>query len=335
MRRENTPPRRLFGSFLLAMLAAALPLHAEASPKDTPKAPIAILFSCTGDVEVTKSEGDIVKGAFGLSLFVGDEVRVGRDSKAEILFQDNNRIQIGANSRLQVKSPVDGVAASEARSGTPEKVGERSFEIVQNFLRLKDAQGTTSLARLRSLDKKAEIRAISPCQTKIIGTLPKFRWHAADPTEGLRLTVYDEDGIHWQYKVQGVSEFDYPPDAPPLLPDVNYSWTLETTDPLQFPPLRSRAAFFEIITPKEEKVLWSSLADIDEEKSLSPPAAHLLRASLFFRHGLLESAIDETEKALKDESGNATLHAVLAQLYTQVGRTEDALTEYDQLLEKN
>ena len=56
-------------------------------------------------------------------------------------------------------------------------------------------------------------------------------------------------------------------------------------------------------------------------------------ASVYFDHGLTEDAIDETSKALAVYPDNTELHAILARLYAQTGRSEEALMEYNRLLE--
>jgi tetratricopeptide (TPR) repeat protein len=289
--------------------------------------PLAVLMSCKGDVSVVKSSGETAKGAFGLQLQAGDVVKTGADAEAEILFEDGNWIQVGAGSSMQVKG-------SKKKPSDVEE--QQSFEVVQNFLKLKEAGGTSSLASLRSGDKPKGIELQSPCQTKIRGTGVSFHWLTSDPSLDLRLTIYDEDGVHWQTDIsKGVDSLAYPSDAPTLIPGISYSWTLETTDPLMFPPLRTQAAFFEVLSPDEEQALDGSLPGITKDKKPSEASYHLMRASLFFSHDLIEDAISETKRALEITPDNTSLHAILARLYAEVGRNDAALNEYNHLLESH
>jgi len=290
--------------------------------------PAAILLSCRGDVIVIKSSGETVKGTFGLSLEEGDEIRTGKDSEAEIHFENGSWVHIGAGSSMHVK----GSRMTKPAPGIKED--EKSFERVRNFLKLKGSEGTSTLAMLRSVEKSTDLKVKSPCQSKIREAHPKFHWDVSDSSTELRLTVYNEEGILWKKKVKGITSLPYPSDAPDLAPGTTYSWTLETTDPLQFPPLRSQAAFFEILTPEEVAQLKTELSQITREKIASKSAYHLARASLFFGYGLLEEAIHETKQALDADPENATLHSILARLYSQAGRTKEALGEYNQLLEQ-
>ena len=317
-------------TFLIVAFAVLTLLPALASALS--ETPAAVLLGCRGNVSVVKAGGQTVPGTFGMSLEPGDEVRTGADSQAEVHFDNGHWVQIGANSSTQVHGAKTAVASG---SSTGSSAGEKSFEVVQNFLKLKNSEGTSSVARLRSGEKHADLRAVSPMQSKMRGGSPSFQWTVSDPSAELRLTVYSDKGVHWQSPVpKGATSMSYPSDAPALVAGVTYSWVLETTDPLVFPPLRSEAAFFEILSADEAKELEVSLAKIDQGAKPSETTHHLFYASLYFDRGLMEDAIAETMKALEIDPQNADLHAILARLYAETGRNEEALREYDRLLEK-
>ncbi len=310
--------------FLLAAVLVTGSVIAIASPDP----PAAVLLGCRGSVTIVKSGGQTVTGTFGTALEPGDEVRTGKDSQAEVHFDNGQWVQIGANSRTQVHGQK-----ANASAGT--SLGEKSFEVVQNFLKLKNAEGTSSLARLRSGEQHASLRALSPLQTKVRDALPTFRWSVSDPSTELRLVLYNDRGVHWKQDApKGTSELVYPSDAPVLESGVTYSWVLESTDPLVFPALRSEAGFFEILRPEDTRTLDASLAEIEKGTKTSESTYHVFRASLFFDHGLMEDAIAETVTALEVDPENSGLHAILARLYAETGRTQDAIREYDRLLEK-
>ncbi len=312
---------RVFWILVIMCVAVAPSLSSAESPA-------AVLLACKGDVVVVKSGGEKVNGAFGLALEPGDEVRTGKASQAEIHFDNGHWVQIGPSSSTR----VHGSKTHTQVAG--ESMGEKSFEVVQNFLKLKDSEGTSSLARLRSGGKHAELRAASPMQTKIRNGAPTFRWTVSDPSTELRLTIYGDEGIHWQHEIpKGTTNIPYPPDAPELLPDVTYSWVLETTDPLVLPPLRSEAAFFEVLSTEENRQVDASLEEISQTRKPGESTYHFVCASVYFDHGLTEDAIAETSKALAFDPENTELHAILARLYAQTGRSEEALREYNRLLE--
>ena len=118
-----------------------------------------------------------------------------------------------------------------------------------------------------------------------------------------------------------------------MKPGVDYSWTVESLDPLQVPKLRSKPAHFTIVDPKIELAVQIDHNELAREKRRSQASYHLVRASLFYSYGLLDDAIMETETALRISMGNNVLKAILAPLYAEVGRTADALKMYSLLPE--
>jgi Flp pilus assembly protein TadD len=125
----------------------------------------------------------------------------------------------------------------------------------------------------------------------------------------------------------------YPDDAPELTPGTAYSWTVETTDPLKFPPLRSQAAFFEVLAAEDDQKLAAALEDCSQDKGneTSESAKHVIRASLFFEYNCLDDAIAETKQAIAVDPENPALRSILARLYAQTGRSAEALDEYNKL----
>jgi len=324
--------RRLSAVFLpglavLALLAYA-PLRGPAQTQGHANAPLAVLLSCQGDVVVHRA-GEIIKGTFGFQLSDGDEIETKGDGSAEILWENGNLAQLGPGSRMPIGSSKKPAAAAEQSAS----LGDQGFQTVQNFIKLKDSEGTSSVGRLRSGDKSPELRAESPAKTAIQNGNPTFRWSATEPITDLKLTVYNEEGVYWETEVSGTN-MEYPADAPALVSGVSYSWVVETADPLQFPPLRSATAFFEVISPDQSKSLSAALAEIERDKMPSESAFYLVRASLYYKYGLMNDAIDETRQAVSTDADNPTLQSILAHLYAQVGLTDEAIQEYDRLLEK-
>jgi len=305
----------------LAVLAVSIPdaIHGAA--------PAALLLSCTGDVSVHRSDGTIVKASYGLQLNAGDEVRTGAGAAAEVHFENGTWIKLGPGGSLGVKGEGSRKPAEPAR-----KSG--SFESVANFLKLRDTGGVSTLAALRSGGKRPEIRLESPCQTRVSDDRPVFTWSATDSTTELRLKIYDDRGIRWQRDIRGAHAVRYPADGEPLVPGTAYSWTLETTDPLRFPPLRTQAAFFEIMPAEEEQGLESSIREIERSSIPSESAYRIVLASIYFNHRLLDDAISQTVIALATDPDNRALHAILAQLYAETGRSEEAMNEYNRLIEQ-
>jgi hypothetical protein len=303
---------------LIAILGLAVAIGIANSPEPAPAesdSPTAVLTSCKGPVTIVRA-GGASAATFGATLVEGDEVKTGADAEAEIMFASGNWVQVGANSSMKIK-------------GQPgAKPQEQNFEVVQNFLKLKSSEGTSSISGLRSGDKSSALVATSPCQTKVREVRPTFRWTAEDPSLELNFVLYNESGVHWQSTISSGTSVAYPNDAPALVPGVSYSWTLETADPLVSPPLRTPASFFEVIAPTDVEALNKDLASIDAKKP-GPTTYHLLRASLYFDRGLVSDAITETQAAVATDPDNPSLHAILGRLYAETGQTEEAMDEME------
>lgn len=297
---------------LLAVVSIGIARSRASAPPQTER-PSAVLTSCKGPVTVLRS-GGTTSGAFGLALDDGDQVRTGKDAEAEIMFASGDWVQIGPNSSMRIKGRPTGAAPAATDK----------FEVVQNFLKLKNSEGTSSIGALRGVDHASELVAVSPVQTRVRDARPTFRWTTRDTKVALRFTLYDESGVLWKKDVSGVTSMAYPSDAPALEPGVSYSWTLESTDPLVAPPLRTTAAFFQVLAPSDAHALASELAAVDAGKS-GTVTYHVMRAGLFFRHGLVDDAIAETETAVAADPDNRGLEAILGHLYAEAGRAQDAL----------
>ncbi|HXV15016.1 MAG TPA: bacterial transcriptional activator domain-containing protein [Candidatus Krumholzibacteria bacterium] len=308
--------KRWIPALVLGLATVLVVTHSPGPAPAQNDSPTAVLTSCKGPVTIVRAGNGPVAATFGAALSEGDEVKTGADAEAEIMFASGNWVQVGANSSMKIK-------------GQPgAKPKEQNFEVVQNFLKLKSTEGTSSISGLRSGDKKSDLRAVSPCQTKVRDARPTFTWTAEDPSLELQFVVYNETGIHWQSTVSGATSVAYPADAPSLVPGVSYSWTLETSDPLVSPPLRTAASFFEIIAPNDVTALDQDLASIEAKKP-GATSYHLMRASLFFDRGLVADAIAETQAAVAADPDNASLHAILGRLYAETGRTDEAMKEME------
>lgn len=80
------------------ILAALLAL----APAAWPQQPAANLSIFTGDCRVWH-QGESTEAEIGQPLFVGDSVRTGKDSRAEVSFEDGTSVRISDNARLLVQ----------------------------------------------------------------------------------------------------------------------------------------------------------------------------------------------------------------------------------------
>jgi hypothetical protein len=313
---------------LLAVLAllAYSPMRAPAPREVFADTPFALILNYHGDVVVHRG-GSTITATIGFQFNEGDQIEAPDGASVEIAF-DTGLVQLlEGPSKITVRPP-------KTRQTDQAQLPDQGIQMVQNFIKLRDAEGASSVARLRSGNTAPEIRAESPTHTAIRDGYPAFKWSATEPVTELKLTLYNEEGVQWEKDVTGVTSVSYSSDAPALMAGVSYSWAVETTDPLQFPPLRSAMAYFEVLPPDQVKELEASLDRLSPEQMTSESSYHLVRASLFYSYGLVADAIDETREAVSADEDNATLQSILAHLYAQVGLTREAIQEYDRLLQK-
>lgn len=286
--------------------------------------PLAVLMAASGDVSVERSGEGQVPGVFGMHLMDGDVVVTGSNASAEIMFSAGHWIQVDAGSRLGIQG---------SRGGNRQPAAP-SMESVQAFAKLKDERGTSSLALVRS-GGESDLDLLTPCKTKVATARPTFRWAASEPVPEVTLTVYDGKGVHWSGDVSGATQFTYPDDAPALEPGVTYTWAVESSDPLMLPPLRSRTELFGILPADEAASVTEALTASSAMEGASSRGQALVRASIYYRHGLLDDAIASTREALEAQPDAHELRSILARLLSETGRTQEALAEYDRLLQSD
>jgi hypothetical protein len=284
--------------------------------------PTAVVMALEGDVAVVGEGGSLLAARFGADLRSGDEVRTGQDSWADVLFASGQSIHLGSDSQITIQS---GKRNHDSAVGSPD-----TYTSAKRFLQLRESRGTSAMTGLRSGAKRPDLNPVTPRGGVILGPRPVFEWRAPSDAGELTLVLYGPDGEQWRTQVDAEIHVEYPEDAPELIAGVEYSWTLESTDPLRFPPLRTPATYFEIADNETASRVSQAIADLDQT-ALSPQTRRIVRASIFHEYQLLSLAIEEILQAQTETRDD--LRAILANLYVEAGRTDDALTVYDGLLE--
>ena len=264
------------------LLLSLLMIPVLASAQD---APLAVLMAQEGEVTVVRGF-DAMNGEFGLHLDLGDEIRTGVDSRADILFATGQALQLGANGSLIVQAAADGAGGESSPS----------FASVDRLLSLKGAQGASAIGRVRG-GSLAEIIAVSPRRAARIRARPVFRWSGGSDSGELQITVEHGGEILWQGGVTGEASLEYPPDAPEFAGGESYSWRVKTVDPLALSPAESQTAFFETLTEEQESELDATLVSLGQaEVGVSTRA--VMRAGVLFDHGLVDEAIQAIDGAI-------------------------------------
>ena len=117
----------------------------------TAATPIAVLLFSAGEVTIQRQDGSSVAVTYGLQLFQGDVVSTTSKSRAEIHFQNGAWVELGPRSTMSIKPPKYHEPLAQPATA------EKSFQMVQSFLKLKDTEGANSLASVRSASENVEV----------------------------------------------------------------------------------------------------------------------------------------------------------------------------------
>ena len=277
---------------LLTLVLLMIPLLAAAQD-----APLAVLMAQEGEVTVMRG-ADAMTGEFGMHLDLGDEIRTGLDSRADILFATGQALQLGANGSLIVQTATGGSAGASPSN----------FASVDRLLKLRGSQGTSVIGRVRG-GSTAEIIAVSPRQIARLRARPVFRWSGGSDSGELQVTVEHGGEILWQGGVTGANSLEYPSDAPEFVGGESYPWRVKTNDPLALSAAESQTAFFEMLTDAQESELDATLASLSQaELGISTRA--VMMAGVLFDHGLVGEAIETIDSAIEGSPDAAGLESV-------------------------
>lgn len=277
---------------LLTLVLLMIPLLAVAQ-----HAPLAVLMAQEGEVTVMRG-ADAMAGEFGMHLDLGDEIRTGLDSSADILFATGQALQLGANGSLIIQTAT----------GSSVGASPSNFASVDRLLKLRGSQGTSAIGRVRG-GNSAEIIAVSPRRSARLRARPVFRWSGGSDSGELQVTVEHGGEILWQGGVTGATSLEYPSDAPEFVGGESYSWRVKTIDPLALSAAESQTAFFETLTDAQESKLDVTLASLSQaELGISTRA--VMMAGVLFDHGLVGEAIETIDNAIEGSPDAAGLESV-------------------------
>src|SRR4051794_40118228 len=179
---------------LSVLLLAAATAVAAAEPAPKPLAGVAVLTGLKGTVEVRRV-GETAPAAVTYTslLAVGDTVRTGKDSGAEVVFANGTVERLASESTIAVRSlgkesrPFALLRKQLATVTTPEgkPLDLKSFELRGYPLRGVHLRG------YQLPGDEAAVVAAAPRYGPANEARPTFQWTAPPGTTELQLTVYD------------------------------------------------------------------------------------------------------------------------------------------------
>jgi hypothetical protein len=298
-------------SFHLVAMSLLLGVSACGSPTSSLTAyPVPIpsgynlLLSVEGDVQLQRvAWNGYHPTAFGAVLERGDLLRLGSNSKAEVLCDDLHIWEVPANS-------LSGIS-----NGCPppaEPVLQRSGQI-----------GST-----RGGNNPEVPYIISPRATALLSDSPvAFQWNPISNATTYTVRVFG-GGLDWEITTTQTTLL-YPDDAPTLQAGVTYAWSVTTDTGVSSVDEGVPGLGFQLLSAADAKTAQSH-AQAVRALLLSPEAKVFAVAQLYASYNLQAEAIALLET--QTQSTSAALYRALGDRYFSIGLAVQAQTTYDEAL---
>jgi len=185
-----------------------------------------------------------------------------------------------------------------------------------------DFLSTTPRELFGNLGSRGGVRPpviLTPRNGRVLPDSLVFEWRGSRSSRyGVRVVGPDGPVLE-RVDLAGI-RFEYPKDAPPLMPGVRYRFQLL---PAWHPP---QEVWFEVVDAGLARRIQQDLRELDAALPGEPPAATsvVLRTGLLAHHGLLHDARLGVADALARDPEEPTLHFLLGELYTRQGLTQEA-----------
>lgn len=261
--------------------------------------------------QVIESKGEVKAKRAGSEVFrpitVGTSVHSG-----DILYPSaNSRVLILCDSGA-VWQVTPGIPAPVNANCPPSPVGKT---IRSGFLPIISQQ-----------DKNLPY-LISPRYTRLKDSYPFFRWNSVAGTKRYKVQLLANTGlVHWATTTE-VTEIQYPKNAPPLEPNVNYLLIVETDSGASSLQDAGGILGFFVLSPEKIKTVEQEIQKALQDPNLDTATKAFIQARIYQNYGLFQDSIDMINKKLQTQSRldpdqTALLHTLLGDLYNQIGLTQ-------------
>ena len=270
-----------------------------------------------GRVEVGSAGGERYRQATPLlRLGAGDVVATTRDAWVVVVLS-------GGRGTVRVDestSPFVVTAPPPARGRLHKglMILEASFDFLS----------TTSKDALHgNLGSRAGVRPpviLTPRNGLVLPDSLVFEWRGSSSSRyAVRIIARNDEVVLERADLAG-TRFEYPKDAPRLVPGVRYRFQLL---PAWHPP---QEVWFEVVDPTYARTIQHDLQEMDAALPEGPSAATaaILQAGFLARHGLLHDARLRVSDALARRPDEPTLHFLLGELSARQGLPLEAMEAF-------
>jgi hypothetical protein len=251
-----------------------------------------------------------------LALKVGDSLRATEDAAAVVVLAGRRgTVQVDAASSPFV------VTAAPAESKL-----QKAFLLLEGglgFLGSNPRETPKPVLSTRSAGRPPVI--LSPRTGPVMPDTLQFEWQGYQFAR-YTIRVSGPSGIVLERPGVTGSHFAYPGEAPPLVPGAAY--TLE----LYSGQTRVDATRFEVADRQRVDDVRRDLREIDQAlgPSVPPSSRAVVQAGFLASRGFLHDARATVVTALAADSGQASLHELLGDLYARTGLQREADEAHDQ-----
>ena len=281
---------------------------------------VAFFSKVKGDVKITDANGKQKPANLKIKLTDGDRVNTGTDGSATIMYYTGKEVVLGSNKNHTVKKKQE---ESSFLSGLYSTLSGMVWGQESNA----SMAGAT---RAWAGDANRMITATYPSETKVLEAEPVFKWadHRKTPGKDYVVSIKSEiTDFKYDINISGVTEVAYPKTAPKLKVEEKYVWTVKDAKGADVSP----AVKFSLMDPNESETMADDLKEIQKvcNNDITNPQWYLLTAALYRDYGLMKQAETAIQNLIQLKPDMAQAHIMLATLYKETGRLEEAKLEED------
>lgn len=292
---------------------------------------LALITDLKGEVQILRGgKASLVKAQWGTQLFEGDKIKTSEHASVMLLFSNNNLLDLGPGSTLTIS---EGPISGNRRPKTIKSLETETLADLSSLTMRTTSEGEEgALAGLRSAGFDQMIVPLSPRNSKVATTRPRFEWVSRRKADSYRVKVFSGSKLLWSVTTPH-QNLDYPHTEIPLKNGEQYFWQVEGESVVQ--SFKSPSVGFTLLQSKDVESIESQVQQVkdlfkeDEESS----SLHFILGSLYEKKGLFHDAIREFESIAKMNPNASVPYEVLGKLYTEIGMKDKAITALQKAVE--
>jgi hypothetical protein len=303
----------------VGLLAVLLAVAATAAWAQEPLAVLTEIQIKHGKVEVKPvGQPDWQAPRPLLSLRAGDQLRVGGDGRAVVVFTGGRGSQVVTRSNSPFTVQV----------GPAEGTADRARAVLGNvtsFLLGQQRERKYQSLSVRSVRAQPPV-ILAPRETRVLPGSVAFEWAGSDRLKYQVRLLGPQGAVLWEQAGMNRAPLAYPATAPALAPGTRYTWELRTREH------GVQRASFEVAPAADAARVKEALAVLAPGSAGNYPPATLalMRAGLLFQETLYADARRELVQAISASPEEATLRLLLGHVYDRTGLKQLAASEFDE-----